>query len=170
MVVKIQLLIEKRRKSIKLLVMITADKLQRYSFFGGLTSEQIDKYIIPLLVYKDFKFDEMIIREGETNDSIYFLLEGSVDILKNNKVIAVLGEGQTVGEMELLDIMPAAATVRARQPIKTAVISNKAIYQIYCDSCIVFAMLVMNLARDLSRRLRQMDEAYTALEYACFNR
>jgi len=151
-------------------VMITADKLQRYSFFGGLTSEQIETSIIPRLVYKDFNFDEIIIQEGESNDSIYFILEGSVDILKNNKVIAVLGEGQTVGEMELLDIMPAAATVRARQPVKTAIISNKAIYSIYCDNCALFAMLIMNLARDLSRRLRQMDEAYTALEDACFNK
>lgn len=150
--------------------MITADSLQRYSFFGGLTNEQIETAILPKLVYRDFQFDEVIIQEGQPNDSIYFLLEGSVDISKNGKTIAVLGEGQTVGEMELLDIMPAAATVRARQPVRTAVISNKAIYSIYCENNAIFAMLIMNLARDLSRRLRQMDEAYTALEDACFAR
>lgn len=150
--------------------MILADSLQRYSLFGGLTNEQIETAILPKLVYKDFQFDEVIIQEGQLNDSIYFLLEGSVDILKNGKTIVVLGEGQTVGEMELLDIMPAAATVRTRQPVKTAVISNKAIYSIYCENTAIFAMLIMNLARDLSRRLRQMDEAYTALEDVCFAR
>lgn len=148
--------------------MITTETLQKHSFFGGLTDEQLKANVLPRLEYRDFETGTDVITEGQKNDSIYFIMDGSVDILKAGKTIAVLGEGQTVGEMELLDVMPAAATVRARQPVKTAVISNCAIYQIYCESCEVFSMLVMNLARDLSRRLRQMDEAYTALENACF--
>ncbi|HOT60273.1 MAG TPA: cyclic nucleotide-binding protein, partial [Spirochaetales bacterium] len=60
--------------------MITADSLQRYSLFGGLMNEQIEAAVLPKLVYKDFQFNDVIIQEGQPNDSIYFLLEGSVDV------------------------------------------------------------------------------------------
>ena len=39
-----------------------------------------------------------------------------------------------------------------------AAISNRALRDIYKADVSTFSMIIMNLARDLSRRLRRMDE------------
>jgi CRP-like cAMP-binding protein len=67
-------------------------------------------------------------------------------------------EGDTVGEMEVLDMMPSAATVRALEKVEVISLSNAALYEIYKQDIKTFAIIVMNLARDMSRRLRKMDD------------
>jgi CRP-like cAMP-binding protein len=69
-----------------------------------------------------------------------------------------MGEGETFGEMEVLDVMPAAASVRALVPTKVATVSNRALREMNKIDTAIFALVIMNLARDLSRRLRRMDE------------
>ena len=142
--------------------MIDAAFLQKYSLFGGMLPEQVER-IRPLLVQSAFLEGQTVLREGDPNDSIYFILDGRVQIVKGGSVLTELGEGETFGEMELLDVQPSAATVRAASPLSVAAISNRAVRQIYCMDAKIFALLVMNLARDLSRKLRRMDEKAVSL-------
>jgi CRP/FNR family cyclic AMP-dependent transcriptional regulator len=137
--------------------MIDINTLQKYSLFGGVTCEQIEK-IKPLLGTKHFEAGECPQIEGQPNDKIYFILSGEVEVIKQGVVIARLREGETFGEMELLDIMPSIATIRAATPLEVVMISNRALYDISKLDLKTFSMVVMNLARDLSRRLRRMDE------------
>jgi len=136
---------------------IDAASLQKYSLFGGMIPEQVER-IRPLLVQSSFSKGQAVLREGDPNDSIYFILDGRVEVVKGPRLLSELGEGDTFGEMELLDVQPSAATVRALGPLSVAAISNRAVRQIYCMDPKIFALLVMNLARDLSRKLRRMDE------------
>lgn len=142
--------------------MIDTASLQKYSLFGGMIPDQVER-IRPLLVQSDFSEGQSVLREGDPNDSIYFILDGRVAILKGGRVLTELGEGETFGEMELLDVQPSAATVRALGSLRVAAISNRAVRQIYCMDPKIFALLVMNLARDLSRKLRRMDEIAAVL-------
>lgn len=141
--------------------MIDTASLQKYSLFGGMIPEQVER-IRPLLVQSDYSKGQAVLREGDPNDSVYFILDGRVQIVKGTRVLSELGEGDTFGEMELLDVQPSAATVRALSPLSVAAISNRAVHQIYCLDPKIFALLVMNLARDLSRKLRRMDELIAA--------
>ncbi|HCO48363.1 MAG TPA: cyclic nucleotide-binding protein, partial [Spirochaetaceae bacterium] len=50
------------------------------------------------------------------------------------------------------------ATITALEPLEVVTISNRALYEISKIDTKAFALMVMNLARDLSRRLRRMDE------------
>jgi hypothetical protein len=43
-------------------------------------------------------------------------------------------------------------------------ISNKSLREIYKTDTKIFSMVIMNLARDLSRRLRRMNDRAAALE------
>ncbi len=131
--------------------------LQAYSLFGGLSAEQLD-LIRPLMGSVSFRSGQVVIREGAPNDSIYFILEGRVSVTKKGTELLELPEGQTFGEMELLDIMPSVATVTALDDLRLAVISNRCLRAMYERDARVFGILMMNLARDLSRRLRRMDE------------
>ncbi len=97
--------------------MIDINTLQKYSLFGGVTCEQIEK-IKPLLGTERFDAGECPQVEGQPNDKIYFILSGEVEVIKQGVVIARLREGETFGEMELLDIMPSIATIRAATPLE----------------------------------------------------
>jgi len=137
--------------------MVDTAALQAYSLFGGLSAEQIG-LIRPLMGSAVFNEGDVIIREGEPNDSIYFIVEGRVQVSRRGIMIIELPEGQTFGEMELLDVMPSVATVTAAQPVRIVTISNRCVRTVYSRDPKVFGIVMMNLARDLSRRLRRMDE------------
>jgi CRP-like cAMP-binding protein len=137
--------------------MIDPLALQRYSLFGGLLKEQIEK-ILPLMENENYQPGESVIVEGTRNDRIRFIIEGKVAVVKEGFILFEFGEGDVFGEMEILDVMPSAATINAMVPTKAMSISNKALHEIYKQDVNIFAMLIMNLARDLSRRLRALNE------------
>jgi CRP-like cAMP-binding protein len=140
--------------------MVDSSDLSKYSLFGGLLVEQIDG-ILPLMKHETYAAGESIIAEGAPNDRIRFIISGRVEVLKNGLVLATNREGDTVGEMELLDMMPAAATVRALCPVEVTSLSTTALHEVYKRDIKAFSLIVMNLARDLSRRLHRMDELAT---------
>jgi len=137
--------------------MVDSTSLQKYSLFGGLLDHQIDM-ILPLMVREDYSPGDTIIVEGTLNDKILFILEGRVSIVRGGKIIYDLSEGNTFGEMEVLDIMPSAATIKAVTNVTVVSISNKSLREIYKNDIKSFSLLLMNLARDLSRRLRVANE------------
>jgi CRP-like cAMP-binding protein len=137
--------------------MVESSSLQRYSLFGGLLAEQIDQ-IRPLMEQETYQPGDAIIVEGSPNDKIRFILDGRVAVLKNEITLFEFGEGDAFGEMEVLDVMPSAATIKALRVTRVMSISNRALRDVYKTNVKTFALLIMNLARDLSRRLRRMDE------------
>jgi CRP-like cAMP-binding protein len=137
--------------------MVKASALQKYSLFGGMMEEQIES-IIPFMQEEKFNCDDFIITEGKPNDKIYFLIEGQVSVTKRDIQLSRFGEGEAFGEMEVLDVMPAIAAIKALSPVTVMSISNKSLREIYKIDVRTFSLLIMNLARDLSRRLRKMDE------------
>ena len=142
--------------------MIDPSTVQKYALFGGLLEDQISR-ILPLMEQKTYQAGNNILTEGEHNDRICFMLEGRAEVRKNGVPLAEFKEGDSFGEMEILDVMPTVATIRALTPVSVITLSNKALHEIYKTDLPAFSMMVMNLARDLSRRLRRMDEK-TALK------
>ncbi|MDR2246445.1 MAG: cyclic nucleotide-binding domain-containing protein, partial [Treponema sp.] len=102
-----------------------------------------------------------IIVEGEPNDKIRFILDGRVAVMKNNVTLIEFKTGDAFGEMEVLDVMPSAATNVALEPTRVMSISNRALRSIYKTDIKAFSLMLMNLARDLSRRLRKMNDLVT---------
>jgi CRP-like cAMP-binding protein len=137
--------------------MIEPSALQKYAFFGGVREEQIGK-ILPLMEDEKYQAGSDIIVEGKQNDKIYFIEEGRVAVIKEGIVLSEFGAGDAFGEMEVLDIMPSAATIKSITPVRLLGVSNKILHEIYKTDPDTFAMLIMNLARDLSRRLRKMND------------
>jgi CRP-like cAMP-binding protein len=136
--------------------METSD-LQKYSLFGGLLPEQIEG-ILPFMNEESYEEGDEIIVEGTPNDKIRFILDGRVAAIKRGIVLYEFGEGDAFGEMEVLDVMPSAAAIKALSRLRVMSISNKALREIYKFDLKTFSLMIMNLARDLSRRLRHMDD------------
>ncbi|MDR1059050.1 MAG: cyclic nucleotide-binding domain-containing protein [Treponema sp.] len=140
--------------------MIEAAVLKKYAFFGGLRDDQIEK-ILPIMRQEDFEAERDILVEGAGNDKIHFILEGRVVVSRKRVLICELAGGDSFGEMEVLDVMPAEASVKSLSRVSIMSISNRGLHEIYKTDLQAFAMVVMNLARDLSRRIRKMDERVT---------
>lgn len=145
--------------------MIGLKFLQSHSLFGGLTDEETQR-IRGMLEEEHFSAGTNVVKEGEPNDRLYFIYEGSVEILKKSATpdremepIAELGVGDAFGEMEFIDIQPSVATVRAKEDISVLTLANRSLYEIYKWNVKTYAILVMNMAREISRRLRKMDAA-----------
>ncbi|MBN2738382.1 MAG: cyclic nucleotide-binding domain-containing protein [Spirochaetales bacterium] len=141
--------------------------LSRHALFGGLSQKQLQT-LAPLLHEEYFESKEMIIHEGESGDKIYFILEGSVAVFKKRpgsenqiRELATLSKGDTFGEMELIDIQPRAASIKALENTTLLSLSNHDLYHLYKSELETFTMIIMNLAREISRRLRKMDDMIT---------
>jgi len=67
---------------------------------------------------KDFAPGTILLSEGETSGRLYILAEGSVEVLRGDTQVAVLGEpGSVFGEMSVLLNRPHTATVRATSSV-----------------------------------------------------
>jgi len=141
--------------------MVEPTALQKYSLFGGLLEEQIEG-IIPFMVKEEFKPNDIIITEGKPNDKIFFLTRGQVSVTKGDFELSRFSEGEAFGEMEVLDVMPSVASIKALTEVTVLSISNKGLRDIYKFDTKTFSLMIMNLARDLSRRLRRMDERFAS--------
>ncbi|WP_461248062.1 cyclic nucleotide-binding domain-containing protein [Treponema sp. R6D11] len=97
--------------------MVKPETLQKYSLFGGLLEEQIQA-IIPLMTEEKYNPGEYIIKEGNTNDKIYFIIEGQASALKKDLTLSHFGEGEAFGEMEVLDVIPAVASIKGISAIQ----------------------------------------------------
>ena len=145
--------------------MTTSRFLQEQPLFGGVDDQSIAA-IIPLLSEHEFSTGEAIVREGEDGDSLFVIRRGSVEVLKAcaaedgvfEKRIAILKVGDVFGEMELIDMQRRSATVRALEPVSALALSNADLFCIYESDLPTFTLIVLNLARELSRRLRSIDD------------
>lgn len=135
--------------------------LQENALFGGFTEEDLDA-VMPLLEEESFKAGDDIIREGETGDRLYFIESGRVKVTKMTKegerFLTELGPGDEFGEMELIDIHPRSATVHALEPVVTLSLTNRNLLRLYHDHLEIFSRLLLNLAREISRRFRKAED------------
>ena len=109
----------------------------------------------------------VIAREGETNNCMYLIETGEVRIIKNSNMadavqLAVLGPGEFFGEMCILETLPRSATGKAAGPATVVSVASSAFYHLYQQMPKEYGILLLNLARDLSRRLRRLDEVFAA--------
>ena len=72
-------------------------------------------------------------------------------------MIGRLGPGDCFGEMALIDLYPRSAGVRAAEDCLALALSNALLYQLYAVDPEPFTLIMMNLARELSRRLRRTE-------------
>ena len=99
---------------------VTWSMLSRVPLFHGLDANGIAE-IMRYLRAQSFPGGTMIVREGETAHSMYFIAEGEVEIALPGQEIR-LGEGQFFGEIALLHNTLRSANVRSTKPTKLLVL------------------------------------------------
>ncbi len=107
---------------------------------------------------REFKKGDVLIREGETGESMLFLDEGEVDVRRGDRSIASLSSGTTIGEMALLDPAPRSATIVATSAGAAFELSRDALWQMLAEGEGAAIKTLQGLTATVCGRLAGVNE------------
>ena len=142
------------------------DLIQRVPIFAGLEEKALD-LLLEHTKTQEYPESRVIVCEGETCNSMFIIGGGSVRLFKNfgkaNQIeLASLCSKDFFGESCILDTLPRMATVQAASPTTVFTISSMGFHHLYQKMPAQHSILLLNIARDLSRRIRALDEVFAA--------
>lgn len=133
--------------------------LERVEIFRGLTAEEL-MHLLESAEKCTFTPGETIVREGSSGAWLYVIIDGQVIVRKHAQGkaadLAQLTPGDSFGEMSLVDQELRSASVIAETPCVLLRLSENTCWHHPASG----AKIYRNIARVLSRRLRDMDDAY----------
>jgi CRP-like cAMP-binding protein len=140
---------------------LAAATLREAGIFGALSDEVLAVFAQTLATER-FAAGDVIFSEGDAAHCLYVLLEGEVEVLKRSRHardhrVAILGPSDCFGEMSIVDMQARSATVRAISPSRVVRVSSEDFDRLYRQDVRSYALVALNIARDLSRRLRVAD-------------
>jgi len=108
---------------------------------------------------------EVLIREGEYDSWVYFLIIGVLEIVKGDKVIGTLDRsGDIFGEMGVIDGSPRSASVRALENSLVLGLDAALLDRTMKTSEVFFSYSIYRLFSEvLAKRLRETTEENTRL-------
>ncbi|MDB4976760.1 MAG: cAMP-binding protein [Myxococcaceae bacterium] len=141
---------------------ITAAALRDIGLFGGISDESLSRLASELPEVRA-EPGKTVVAEGELSTEMFVVVAGELEVVKraldgSTVRVAMLGPGDWFGEMAILDVQPRSASVRALAPSILLSMSadqvDKLLYRVDAKD---YSLLIMNIARELSRRLRVAD-------------
>jgi len=136
-------------------------ELRHLGLFGAMADSALE-HLASSLTSVNPQAGEVLFREGDPADDMFVVLSGEIEVLKRSRQgsesrVAMLGPGDWFGEMSIVDVQPRSATVRAVAPSRLLRITSADLDGLYRHDVKAYALIVLNLARELSRRLRVAD-------------
>lgn len=140
----------------------TASILREIGLFGGLDEDTLEVLANELPVLQA-TVGERVVSEGDAATEMFVVIGGELEVLKKSPGgaevrVAMLGPGDWFGEMAIVDVQPRSATVRSLAPSTLLRVTAKHVDELlYRRDLKAYSLLIMNIARELSRRLRVAD-------------
>ena len=136
--------------------------LQEMPILGGIREDTLD-VLLGTVNELTVPAGEYLFRENDPGDAMYVLEAGHVAILKRWQGIDYrlneLQVGDCIGEMSFIDLGRRSASVLAMSDLTLIELTHASILDLYERDLEQFAIIQMNIGRELSRRLRLADEA-----------
>lgn len=137
------------------------EALQRTAMFGAL-----DDAAVALLLgrarSRRVAAGDAFFEQGEPGRSTFLLEQGRAAVVKHwegsEHLLRHLVAGDCFGEVALLDFGPRSATVRAETDCEAIELGAADLRALAREAPEQFALVYMNLGRELGRRLRDADE------------
>lgn len=135
--------------------------LKEMPIFGGM-NDTILAFLLQHVTTKSFQRGDYVFKEGDQSASMFVLESGEVAILKqcNNHqyLLRTMQEGDCIGEMTLFDFMPRSASAIVLRDTQMLEITSANLMEIYNQDLEQFALMTLNMGREVTRRLRLSDE------------
>jgi CRP-like cAMP-binding protein len=138
------------------------ERLQQMPIFGGVNEDAL-AYLLEPARTVNMAAGDFFFREGDPAQCMYVLESGHVEVLKQwrgrEMPLRQFGPGDCFGEMALIDLFPRSASVRAETDCVAIELTAAHLYRLYERSSEPFALIQMNIGREMCRRLRATDQA-----------
>lgn len=140
---------------------ISIELLKRVPLFAKLEQEELAQIS---LICSEIQMapNELIIEQNTTGIEMYIIAEGSTEVfingLSNSRSLVVLGKGQVIGEMALIDQGYRSASVRATNGSVTLYrIESKDFHELGEQNNHIGYIVMQNLAVDIAFKLRHRN-------------
>jgi len=143
-------------------VPLSSPALREIGLFGALSDEVLG-HLATVLKTARVAPGDTVFREGDGGGrEMYVVLDGEMEVSKRSRRgrdmrVAILGPNDWFGEMSVLVMQTRSATVRALAPSRLIRFTSEDMDALYRFDLKSYALIVLNIARDLSRRLRVTD-------------
>jgi CRP-like cAMP-binding protein len=142
--------------------------LQAMPIFGALRDDALE-FLLEDAPWVQRTPGEVFFREGDAAQCMYVIEQGTVEVRKRwgdrDWPLHRLHPGDCFGEMALMDYFPRSASVVAVEPCRAIEIASAALHRLAERDMEQFALIQMNLGREVSRRLRATDELLFRLRH-----
>ncbi len=133
---------------------IKIDFLRNIKLFSSLSDEELH-HISSKVNIEEFKKNEVILHEEDTNEFMYIILFGNVRVTQTTKegkeiILSIHKSDDFFGEISLIDGKTSPATVTATENSLVAIVSKKDFYSLIFNQ----SKVIENLLKILCSRLR----------------
>ena len=135
------------------------DFLQHMPVFGGIRADVL-QFLLGLCPVVSVPANEFFFRENDQANSMFVLEAGKAAVLKSwggQEYLRTLKEGDCFGEMAIMDLFPRSASVRAVEDCTAIRLPAANLYQVCAQDPKQFALIQMNMGREVCRQLREAD-------------
>ncbi|HEX8947874.1 MAG TPA: Crp/Fnr family transcriptional regulator [Dissulfurispiraceae bacterium] len=141
------------------------DFLRKVELFSSLSHGELHK-IEEDITIKNFKKNQTILHEENTNEFMYIILEGEVKAIQRTEegkeiILAIHRKGEFFGEMSLIDNKTVPATVIAKKDSMIALVSKNVFY----SSLVKQNKVLEKLLKILCFRLRESWKTVQMLNF-----
>lgn len=137
----------------------TRNFLLNLPIFNSFDVEELD-ILTKHMSYVYLKKGEYLFVEGDKGTFMGFVINGVLEVLKKsengeNRIIARLTKGSSIGEMALIDKSTRSATVIAKQPTTMVTLTEKGFHLLTEKSPTLGIKVIQKIARLLSLNMRR---------------
>jgi CRP-like cAMP-binding protein len=131
------------------------------ALFSGLEKEALDG-LARYSHHVSLESNERLFQQGDPSDGCYAILEGVLKVSVTasdgqEALLAMLGAGDVIGEMGLIDAQPRSASATALKPCSLAFLASRDFKQVANANPVIY----LQMLEILSDRLRASNEAAT---------
>jgi len=123
---------------------------------------------------------DIILEQDTPGDSLLLIVEGRVEVFRKSaggndrtghkdrvgeRLMAVIGQGESVGEMALLDGVPRSATVMAIDAVSVLTLTSDSYAHLRATRPQLAIKVTLGIFRVLSRRLRAVNKSLEFVRY-----
>lgn len=141
--------------------------LSQVAIWGGLSDEERSK-VFKRLEIGIYEKGEYIFKKGDQPSHIYIVKSGTIDLFISDQDIVIeketLTAGGCFGVAALMAMATHMGTAIAREESEILVLSRQSLLELGHEDIRLFAFLMMNIAREIARRLKLTDDIL--LQYA----
>lgn len=136
-------------------------------FFGGVNEQTLAR-LAAMLVARRFGKGETVFREGDQGRSMYIVRAGELVASRRGDSghhvrLVRFGRGDFFGDTSLIAMQARSATVVAESEAELLELTNQDLYRLYKDDVESYVLILMNVNRELCRRITKADCRLTEL-------